>query len=68
MDLTFNCDDGVSLDWTDSEPENQCGARLDISQGADLYGTLRADGSYGQVENVQVLSPAVDTIYSGTVY
>ena len=50
-----------------ADEENACGARLDVEQTEEDFNTKRGDGSWGQIENISVLSPTDDTTYVGTV-
>lgn len=67
LDVTFQCVDGVTIDWSNREPDNTCGARQDVDQIQDQYNQERGDGSFGQIENISVDLPEIDTTYSGSI-
>ena len=47
LDLSFNCEDGVTIDWSYREATNDCGGVYDVEQGITQYNKERGDGSFG---------------------
>ena len=47
LDLTFTCDDGITLDWDNPKISNQCGAKIDIQESSNSFNAERGDGSKG---------------------
>ena len=67
LDVTFTCNDGVTIDWYNQGGENSCGARLDVEQTISDYDTERGDGSLGQIENISLDYPSYGTEYGGQI-
>ena len=67
LDLTFDCDDGTTIEYSSPDSPNYCGASLGLDMMATDYNQERGDGSFGQLEVISIGMPTDQTTYTGTI-